>query len=124
MNRVTTKPIREYNQTDKTGPSRLLVCAMALLLTGCADLTDQHATSEPAVYTQPQLVKVAKQHLEIDGYTFKDLNNNSSLDPYEDWRLPISERVGDLVARMTVNEKAGMMLIQTLHLVPQTGRLV
>ncbi|EGG29490.1 glycoside hydrolase, family 3 domain protein [Aequoribacter fuscus] len=115
MNRVTNKPIRDDNQSGKAGASRLLVCAMALLLTGCADVADQSASSEPAADTQPQLVKVAKQYLEIDGYTFKDLNDNSSLDPYEDWRLPTSERVSDLVARMTINEKAGMMLIQTLN---------
>ena len=26
--------------------------------------------------------------LEVDGFAFKDLNKNGTLDKYEDWRLP------------------------------------
>ena len=32
------------------------------------------------------------------GYAFKDLNGNGILDPYEDWRLPVSERAADLAS--------------------------
>lgn len=48
--------------------------------------------------------------LEVDGLKFKDLNKNGVLDPYEDWRLPIEERIQDLVKRMSVHEIAGLML--------------
>lgn len=52
-----------------------------------------------------------KEHIiEADGYAFKDLNRNGVLDPYEDWRLPIEERVKDLVSRMSIEEIAGLML--------------
>ncbi len=44
-----------------------------------------------------------------DGYIFRDLNKNGRLDPYEDGRLPIEERIEDLLSRMTLEEKAGMM---------------
>ena len=44
-----------------------------------------------------------------DGITFRDLNKNGKLDPYEDPRLPIEERVEDLLKQMTLEEKAGMM---------------
>lgn len=44
-----------------------------------------------------------------DDVQFRDLNNNGHLDPYEDSRLPIQERVVDLLAQMTVAEKAGLM---------------
>ena len=54
----------------------------------------------------------------IGGLTFKDLNANGRLDPYEDWRLPIAARVRDLVARMTLEERAGMLLINTLNAEP------
>lgn len=37
--------------------------------------------------------------IERDGYAFKDLNNNGELDPFEDWRLPLSERVKDFTTR-------------------------
>ena len=48
--------------------------------------------------------------LEVDGYYFKDLNNNGKLDPYEDWRLPIEDRVNDLAKRMSIEQIAGLML--------------
>ena len=44
-----------------------------------------------------------------DGITFRDLNKNGKLDPYEDPRGPIDERVEDLLKQMTLEEKAGMM---------------
>jgi beta-glucosidase len=44
-----------------------------------------------------------------DGITFRDLNRNGRLDPYEDPRRPIEERVEDLLQQMTLEEKAGMM---------------
>lgn len=47
--------------------------------------------------------------LTVAGLTFKDLNKNGQLDPYEDWRLPVAARVADLVARLTVEEKVGLM---------------
>jgi beta-glucosidase len=48
-----------------------------------------------------------------DGITFRDLNKNGKLDPYEDPRRPIEERVEDLLGQMTLEEKAGM-LFQTM----------
>ncbi len=44
-----------------------------------------------------------------DGFTFRDLNKNGRLDPYEDSRRSIDERVEDLLSQMTLEEKAGMM---------------
>lgn len=40
---------------------------------------------------------------------FRDLNKNGRLDPYEDPTRPIEERVEDLLAQMTLAEKAGLM---------------
>lgn len=47
--------------------------------------------------------------LTIDGRVFRDLNKNAELDPYEDQRLTVEERVEDLLGQMTVEEKAGLM---------------
>ncbi len=44
-----------------------------------------------------------------DGITFRDLNKNGRLDAYEDHRRPIPERIEDLLAQMTLEEKAGLM---------------
>jgi beta-glucosidase len=50
----------------------------------------------------------------VAGMKFRDLNKSGVLDPYEDWRLPVAQRVSDLVARMTVEEKAGLMIHSSL----------
>ncbi len=73
---------------------------------------DLAATDRPA---QPALGARAKQIIVVDAYKFKDLNGNGRLDPYEDWRLAVARRVDDLLAQMTVDEKAGMMLIDSVN---------
>jgi beta-glucosidase len=45
------------------------------------------------------------------GLTFRDLNKNGRLDVYEDPRQPVEARVGDLMAQMTLEEKAGLLFI-------------
>lgn len=44
-----------------------------------------------------------------DGFRYRDLNKNGRLDPYEDPRRPIDERIADLLAQLTLAEKAGLM---------------
>src|ERR1700749_329419 len=44
-----------------------------------------------------------------NGFTYRDLNKNNALDIYEDSRRPIEDRVQDLLKKMTLEEKAGMM---------------
>ena len=55
-----------------------------------------------------------------DGTSFRDLNGNGELDPYEDPRVPVEARVDDLLARMTLEEKAAQLFHQGL-LVPDDG---
>jgi beta-glucosidase len=66
-----------------------------------------------AAPAQPELETRAKKIITIKGLRFKDLNANGSIDAYEDWRLSAQKRAADLVRRMTLAEKAGMMLIAT-----------
>jgi beta-glucosidase len=75
-----------------------------------ASNTDQGNHSEP-----PTLEARVKDIIKVNGLSFKDLNGNGKLDPYEDWRCPVAERVDDLVARMSLDEKAGLMLIDTMN---------
>jgi beta-glucosidase len=79
--------------------------AMVSLLTLSAPVLAQ--AEQPAVEAR------VKPIIEIDGLRFRDLNGNRRLDDYEDWRLPVAARSTDLLARMTLSEKAGMMLIAT-----------
>lgn len=72
---------------------------------------------------QPELGIRVKEVLTIDGKTYKDLNGNGVLDVYENWGLSASERAKDLISKMTLEEKAALLLIPEY---PQfeEGRLV
>ncbi|MDC5838709.1 glycoside hydrolase family 3 C-terminal domain-containing protein [Vibrio europaeus] len=83
--------------------SKLTPIAVALVLSGCYG------------YEQPKVFSRVHDLLNVDGYQFRDSNGNGSLEPFEDWRLAPDERAQDLVGRMTLDEKAGMMLIDTLN---------
>jgi beta-glucosidase len=48
--------------------------------------------------------------IEVDGLVFRDLDHDGVLAPYEDWRLSSAQRADDLVARMSLAEKAGTMV--------------
>jgi beta-glucosidase len=67
---------------------------------------------------QPILGHRSVPLLTVDGLTFKDLDRNGKLEPYEDWRLPSDVRVADLVQRMSLEEVAGLMVHGTL---PSSG---
>lgn len=66
-------------------------------------------------YQQPVLEARSASVLTDAGYQFKDLNKNGRVDGYEDWRKPVAERVADLISQMTLEEKVGMMLIDTMN---------
>jgi beta-glucosidase len=56
-----------------------------------------------------------KPIIRIGQLAFRDLNGNGQLDAYEDWRKPVAQRVADLLARMTLEEKAGLMQITSFN---------
>lgn len=56
--------------------------------------------------------------LQVDGASFKDLNKNGELDPYEDWRLSADERAEDLASQMSVEQIAGLMLYSAHQSIP------
>jgi beta-glucosidase-like glycosyl hydrolase len=41
--------------------------------------------------------------------SYKDLNGNGQIDPYEDWTLTAAERAADLVGRMSAAEKVALL---------------
>ncbi|NDY90865.1 glycoside hydrolase family 3 protein [Ideonella livida] len=81
----------------------------ALALAGCL------GSNSDAPLTQPTLGVRSKAVISRDGHHFRDANGNGQLDPYEDWRLSAQARVADLLARMSLQQKAGLMLIDTLN---------
>ena len=72
--------------------------------------------------TQPELGTRSAKILDMEGLKFKDLNGNGKLDPFEDWRLSADARSADLVARLSTEQKAGLMLISTTLLANDAGR--
>lgn len=49
--------------------------------------------------------KAEIKEITVEGYTFRDLNRNGSLDIYEDARQPVDARVDDVLKQMTPEEK-------------------
>ena len=88
--------------------SQLVLSSVLLILALQKARVQAAGTSGPPV---PKVVAHAAPILHVDGLIFKDLNKNGRLDPYEDWRLPAEVRAADLVKRMTLEEKAGMMML-------------
>ncbi len=81
-----------------------LVATVAMLLASCAK------QELPAPDLQSRVIPI----IEDDGIAFRDLDRNGALTPYEDWRLAPADRAADLAARMTLEEKAGLMIVATL----------
>lgn len=58
-----------------------------------------------------------------DGFAFKDLNRNDSLDQYEDWRLSPEERADNLATQLSIEEIAGLMLYSSHQAVPMISQM-
>lgn len=101
------------NPRTRFVPRRLLLGAAAVL--GGSVLLACGGGAQPEPLVQVPIQARAKAVISRDGFQFKDLNGDGQLNAYEDWRLPIERRIEDLVGRMTLEEKAGMMLIDTLN---------
>jgi beta-glucosidase len=81
-----------------------------LVIMGCSGESQKGGGEQP--YLGTRTVKIIEQ----DGKQFKDLNKNGELDPYEDWRLSPEERSKDLLSKMSLEEKIGMMLIADMKM--------
>lgn len=77
----------------KINKYKFLQVATVLILTSTSLNANELLENEPPI-------------LKIDGLEFADLNRNGKLDVYEDYRRSITERLNDLVAQMTDEEKA------------------
>lgn len=70
---------------------------------------------------QPLLVSRSAPVIESSGMRFRDLDRDGLVSVYEDWRQSPETRAKDLVARMTLAEKAGTMMHGSL---PGLGNVV
>lgn len=86
----------------------------SLALAAALGLTALPVAAAEEAPVQPELVARVKNIIEVDGYSFKDLNDNGQLDPYEDWRLDAETRADDLLSQMDATQKAAQMVHLTL----------
>jgi len=101
------RPLTARHSVNKVIRIYLPLCLLTFLTAAC---------TEKVTYTQPDLGTRTTPLLDADGFQFKDLNKNGALDKYEDWRLTPEVRSQDLLSRMSVEEKAGFMVINSLSM--------
>jgi beta-glucosidase len=59
---------------------------------------------------QPKLGSLTVPIITVERLQFRDLNRDGKLQPFEDWRLTPQQRGDDLVDRLSLEEKAGLMM--------------
>jgi len=92
--------------------ARLAALATAGIVTGAVGLTS--AGAHDAAVEQPVLGSRSAPIITVDGLQFRDLDRNGALTPYEDWRLTAQQRATDLAGRMSLAQKAGLVVHGTL----------
>lgn len=87
--------------------SILISILSTLFIYGCQ--SGSHKTGEKTI---PEIaLKKTSVKTESGGQVFRDLNKNGELDVYENINESIEKRVDDLIARMTLEEKAGTLFM-------------
>jgi beta-glucosidase len=84
--------------------------ALGVLISSVVVVATDSAENKPAPLKQPQLASLSTPVIKSEGLSFRDLNRDGQVNPFEDWRLAPEIRAKDLVARMTLPEKAGTMM--------------
>ncbi|MCO6544867.1 MAG: glycoside hydrolase family 3 protein [Gilliamella sp.] len=67
-------------------------------------------TSPLFAIDQVKLESYQLKKILVDNLEFKDMDKDGKLTPYEDWRLSPQQRAQDLLSRMSLEEKAGVMM--------------
>ncbi len=95
-----------------------IVLVTVLVLLGLTGFIGYSRMSSKAKDSYARLSEKAPE-LNINGYSFRDLNKNGKLDTYEDGRASVEDRVNNLVSQMTLEEKAGTMFITMIGMTPE-----
>jgi beta-glucosidase len=106
MDIFTRRPRRLRAAVSGTAVGALVLGALAVpALTSSASATR---------YRQPELGTRSVEIITHGGYRFRDLDRDGRLTPYEDWRLSPERRAADLVSRLSLEQKAGLLVHGTL----------
>ncbi len=99
-----------------------------LILTSCSEKYSVETTDELSIVSNQNGATLAYSNysgvnlIVQNGYAFKDLNKNGSLDAYEDWRLDVYTRATDLANQMSVRDISGLMLYSSHQSIPGRSR--
>ena len=85
--------------------SALLAFALISSCTNSTQDSEKQNELNPITLSVSQIVKTS------ESTKYRDLNHNERLDIYEDANQSLDARIDDLLAQMTLEEKAGMMFI-------------
>jgi beta-glucosidase len=92
--------------------------ALVPVIAGFILTAPAHATgggdSPPETSVQPALGTRTASIITVDDLDFRDLDGSGDLTPYEDWRLPATDRAADLVGRLDLAQKAGLLVHASL----------
>ena len=83
--------------------------AIVLLVVAAGFFTKQYFDAKFLDFEEDYAERTDFQELSEDGYAFLDRNANGALDPYEDDRLPLEERVSNALSLMTMDEKIHLL---------------
>lgn len=97
-----------------------IILGIVILLIGIPILFISIVLSVDAIKASKYRSQIGDQAptIELEGLSFRDLNKNGKLDPYEDQRMDVKSRVEDLLSQMDLEEKAGMMFINMIAMSP------
>ena len=108
----------------------LLKCNLLflLILTSCSEKYSIEITDELSIVSNQNGATLGYSNnsgvslIIQNGYAFKDLNKNGSLDAYEDWRLDVRSRATDLAQQMSIRDISGLMLYSSHQSIPGRSR--
>ncbi len=108
----------------------LLKCNLLflLILTSCSEKYSIETTDELSIVSNQNGATLGYSNnsgvnlIIQNGYAFKDLNKNGSLDVYEDWRLDVRSRATDLAQQMSIRDISGLMLYSSHQSIPGRSR--
>lgn len=105
---------KEKLEHSKTSKSKIIIALIILIIILCAVAIGVFAyTKQAKNIAEKDIYAKSKNIITVDGKKFKDLNGNGEVDIYEDWQKSSEERAENLISQMTLEEKAGMVLINT-----------
>ena len=97
---------------------RLIIVFVGLLIAACLAVLGYYTWYAVMARSARSSLGPEAPVLIANGIEYRDLNKNGIMDPYEDSSAPVDDRVNDVLSRMTVEEKAGMMFINMIAMRP------